>query len=188
MMLSSGGGAMSEAIIVPGWHPMVVHFPLALILTAVALLTAARVLRNPRWIAPLGTVGTWNLCLGALAIVVALATGLAATLDLSVSEIAHRAISSHVKSAMLSALIVLLLAVWRGAGGAPDSRPSWLFVILLWAAAAALVTTGFRGAQNVYRYGVGVTQDACIAHPAPPAGAPTTAAAGQPCSSPTPPP
>jgi uncharacterized membrane protein len=46
--------------------------------------------------------------------------------------------------------------VWRGAGTAADSRPSWAFLVILWAATAALMVTGYRGGQNVYRYGVGV--------------------------------
>jgi uncharacterized membrane protein len=47
---------------------------------------------------------------------------------------------------------------WRGVGVPPDSRPSALFILLLWAATASLVVTGYRGGQNVYRYGVGVSQ------------------------------
>lgn len=56
------------------WHPMVVHFPLALILVATVLLLAARLLRKPSLAATAATVGTWNLCLGALACLFALGT------------------------------------------------------------------------------------------------------------------
>jgi len=62
----------------------------------------------------------------------------------------------HLKWAMLTTLLMVLLAVWRGAGTPPASRPSWAFILLLLATAAALVMTGYRGAENVYRYGVGV--------------------------------
>jgi uncharacterized membrane protein len=61
------------------------------------------------------------------------------------------------KWAMFTSLVLLLIAVWRGAGSAQDARPSWLFVLVLWAATAALIATGYRGGQNVYRYGIGVT-------------------------------
>jgi uncharacterized membrane protein len=64
----------------------------------------------------------------------------------------------HVKWAIFATLGLLLLAAWRGAGSAPDSRPSRVFLMVLWAMTAALIVTGYRGGQNVYRYGVGVAQ------------------------------
>jgi uncharacterized membrane protein len=143
--------------IVPGWHPIVVHFPLALVVTAAFAFGLARILPGPRHAASLATVGTWNLCLGAAAALFALATGLAAVIDLQVGPAARQAISIHMKWAMFTSLVLLLIAVWRGAGSAQDARPSWLFVLVLWAATAALIATGYRGGQNVYRYGIGVT-------------------------------
>jgi uncharacterized membrane protein len=143
-------------IILPGWHPIVVHFPLALIVTATLLLLAARLLRQERYAATFATVGTWNLCLGAVAALFAIATGLAAVLHLNVGAAAHQAISLHLRWGIFTTLVLVLLAVWRGAGCAQESRPSWLFLMLLLAATAALIVTGYRGGQNVYRYGVGV--------------------------------
>jgi uncharacterized membrane protein len=140
----------------PGWHPMVVHFPLALVVTAALFLVAARLLRQERHSATLATVGTWNLCLGAMAAVFSLATGLAAVLDLHVGAAARQAISMHLKWAIFTTLALVLLAVWRGAGVAQESRPSWVFIVVLVAATAALVMTGYRGGQNVYQYGIGV--------------------------------
>jgi uncharacterized membrane protein len=140
----------------PGWHPIIVHFPLALILTSTPMLIAARLLRREALAATFATVGTWNLCLGAVAAMFALASGVGALLDLQVGVAAREAISLHMKWAMLTTLLLVLLAVWRGAGSAPGSRPSWAFILLLSAATAALVVTGYRGGENVYRYGVGV--------------------------------
>jgi uncharacterized membrane protein len=142
--------------LVPGWHPMAVHFPLALVVTAALFLLAARLLRSENYAATLATVGTWNLCLGAVAALFALATGLAAMIDLHVGVAARQAISLHVKWAIFTTLALVLLAVWRGAGSAQESRPSWIFMAVLLAATAALTVTGYRGGENVYRYGVGV--------------------------------
>lgn len=142
--------------IVPGWHPMVVHFPLALVVTSALTLPAARLLRQEHYAATLAVVGTWNLCLGALAALFALATGLAAVLDLHVGLAEHQAISLHLKWAIFTTLALVLLAVWRGAGVAQESRPSWVFIVMLVAATAALIVTGYRGGENVYRYGIGV--------------------------------
>ncbi len=102
------------------------------------------------------------------AAVFALATGLAGVLDLDVGAAAREAISSHMKWAVFSTLALLLLAVWRGAGNAHRSRPSWVFIILLLGAAAALAVTGYRGGRNVYEFGVGVKRIALLSGEAPP--------------------
>lgn len=143
--------------LLPGWHPLVVHFPVALIVTAAVALSLARVLPGERAASSLAITGTWNLCLGAVAVFVALGTGLAAAIDLHVDAAARLAIAAHVKSAVVTAVLVVLVAVWRGAGSAVGSRPSRMFIVLLWAATAAIVVTGYRGAENVYQYGVGVS-------------------------------
>ena len=57
---------------------------------------------------------------------------------------------------MFTTLMLLLLAVWRGAGTQQRSRPSWIFLVVLLAATAALGITGYRGGKNVYEFGVGI--------------------------------
>ncbi len=42
------------------------------------------------------------------------------------------------------------------------ARPSRFFLLLLWAVTAALVVTGYRGGENVYRFGVGVAHAAAL--------------------------
>lgn len=139
----------------PGWHPMVVHFPLALVVSAAVLLVVARA-TGGRHAEATALVGTWNLWIGAAAALFALGTGLAAVLDLHLPAAARQAVSLHFKWAVFSTLALLVIAAWRAADGAPQSRPSRLFVVLLCAVAAAFVVTGYRGGQNVYRHGVGV--------------------------------
>jgi uncharacterized membrane protein len=151
----------------PSWHPLVVHFPIALVLAATALLLVARLLRNESLAATAATVGTWNLCLGTVAAVFALGTGLGAVLDLDVSAAARQAISAHLKWAMFTTLLLVLLAVWRGAGAASRSRPSWFFLVVLLAASGALIFTGYRGGKNVYEYAVGVRKIAARSFEAP---------------------
>lgn len=143
-------------MLLPEWHPMVVHFPLALGVSATVFLLAARLVRDEHRAATLATVGTWNLCVGAVAALFALGTGVAAMLDLQVGAAARQAISLHLRWAIFTTLALVLLAVWRGAGNPSNSRPTWAFLLVLSAATAALIVTGYRGGQNVYRYGIGV--------------------------------
>ena len=142
--------------LVPGWHPVAVHFPLALIITAALCLTAAFAMPKSRHAPALATVGTWNLCIGAVAVFVALGTGLGAAMGLHIGAAAHQAVSAHVKSAFVTTVLVLLATLWRSVGMPAQSRPSAVFMVLLWAATISLLVTGYRGGQNVYVHGVGV--------------------------------
>jgi uncharacterized membrane protein len=135
---------------------MIVHFPVALVMCAALLLLAARLLPQSRHRPALATVGTWNLCLGAVAALFALGSGLAAVLDLHVGPAARQAISLHVKWAIFTTVGLILVAVWRGAGSASESRPSWLQIVALSGAAAALIVTAYLGGRNVYEYAIGV--------------------------------
>jgi uncharacterized membrane protein len=140
----------------PAWHPLIVHFPLALTVMATAAFVAARVLAAEQTAAGLSLVGTWNLIAGAIGSVFALGSGLAALIGQALTPAAHAAVASHAKWAMLTVFALLALAVWRGAGAAFDSRPSRPFLAALLLATAALIVTGYLGGENVYRYGVGV--------------------------------
>jgi len=155
----------TRMIPLPEWHPMAVHFPLALTLTGALALSAARVAPPERHGATLALVGTWNLCLGAAGALLALGTGLAAVASLELAPSARAAVGLHVKWAIFTSAALVLLAVWRGAGADPKSRPSRAFLLILWAVTAALLVTAYRGGQNVYRYGVGVAaQSAKLEH------------------------
>ena len=144
------------------WHPMAVHFPLALTVTGALALNAARLARPERQGATLAVVGTWNLCLGAVGALLALGTGLAAVASLELAPSARAAVGLHVKWAIFTTAALALLAVWRGAGVDSNTRPSRAFLVILWVVTAALIVTAYRGGQNVYRYGVGVAQQAVL--------------------------
>jgi uncharacterized membrane protein len=135
---------------------MVVHFPLALDITGALTLSAARFKAAGRHGAALAMVGTWNICLGAIGALVAVGTGLAAVASVDLDPAARIAMGLHVKWAVFATIGLLLIAAWRSAGNDADSRPSRLFLGILWAVTVTLVVTGYRGGQNVYRYGIGV--------------------------------
>src|SRR5258708_35304031 len=87
---------------------------------------------------------------------VAFGPGVGAGPELEVRAAARVAIPQHMRWGMFTTRVLVLLAVWRGAGTAAGSRPSWVFIVVLLAATAALGVTGYRGGKNVYEYGVGV--------------------------------
>ncbi len=144
----------------PPWHPMLVHFPLALVLTAAVAFGVAAALREPRHASLWAGAATLNLCLGAVATLFAIGSGLGAAIGLSLADAARAALSLHVKWAMGASFCAIGAAVWRIAGAAPGDRPSRAFLAIMTLTALLLVGTGYRGGLNVYRYGIGVAASA----------------------------
>ena len=138
------------------WHPMLVHFPLALTVTATAAFVAARLLGTAKSAAALSLVGTWNLLGGTIGALFALGSGLVALIGAPLAPAARVAVALHAGWATLSVCALLVLAVWRGAGSPFDARPSVPFLSVLLLATAALIVTGYLGGENVYRHGIGV--------------------------------
>ncbi len=153
--------------IIPGWHPFIVHFALALTLSGGVGLGAARLVGSPVAARRCAVFGTLNLCAGAVFVVLAIASGIGAIWDLNLASGARAAVSTHVKWAFFAAVAVILVAVWRGAGTVPEEPPSNLFLVFMAGAAAAVAVTAYFGAENVYRFGIGVLErvhDGAAAH------------------------
>ena len=142
--------------ILPGWHPIVVHFAVALSVTGAFTLLAARYARGRQLVRNAAVAGTFNLGLSAVFCVLAITTGIGAVWDLHLAGAARAAVSVHVIWAFFTTLGVLLLAVWRVFGAETEERPSGLFVAVMLAAIAAVTVTAYLGAENVYRHGIGV--------------------------------
>ena len=141
--------------IIPGWHPVVVHFAIACSITGAAALLLSRLLpqRGARYCAVLGTL---SLCVGAGSCLLALASGIAAVWNASFDAPTRAAVSRHVLWAFFTSLGVLLLAVWRVAGYASEEPPSGFMLMVAAVVVLAVMVTGWLGAENVYRFGVGV--------------------------------
>lgn len=138
--------------IIPNWHPIFVHFTIGLLITAAILLVAGRM----RGSADILAAARWNLWLGGLAVVATVITGFLAYNSVIHDAPSHAAMTVHRNWALPTAVLFAAAALWslvaRGRGverGAP-------FLALVLVAAAGLSVTGWLGAENVYRYGLGV--------------------------------
>lgn len=138
------------------WHPMVVHLPLGLWLTAAPLCTAARLARGEGARGALATVATVNLVLGSAAACAALATGLLAASSLDTVGIAQDTLTRHVAWAFLTTTVFLALTLLRAVGRPVAASPGNALIVCLWLASAGLLVTGYYGGRNVYAYGLGV--------------------------------
>jgi uncharacterized membrane protein len=138
------------------WHPMMVHFPLALTLSAFLCLLCSRLLQHRAAQSSLAACGTWNLIIAGVTALLTLGTGLVAAWHLRLHGDAQFSVSRHVIWATCTSQLVVLLALWRALAGAPEATPSRLFLVVLLIACTGFVVTGYYGGENVYHYAIGV--------------------------------
>lgn len=140
----------------PGIHPMVVHFPIALLFFAVAADGVALLLAGNRY----ERVVALLYAAGAVACVAAYYSGHDAATAVPVPEGADRVLVEHEGWALRTTWFFLLFGAARvAAAWRLDSLRRGVRLALVIVAAAGLYLvyeTGDHGAEMVYRYGVGV--------------------------------
>ena len=137
---------------IPNWHPLLVHFTIALLSISVVLYLAGYILKKPQLL----LVGRWNLWIGALFTIVTILAGLDAYNSVSHDALSHAAMTDHKKWAIPTGSIFIALALWalwkhRGA-----KTVHLAFVLIMLLASLSLAITGYKGAEVVYRHGTGV--------------------------------
>lgn len=146
--------------LIPPWapnvHPVVVHFPIVLVLLAAAA-DVARLLRPGLGA---GRLAPALYALGAASAVAAYLTGRSAALEVFIPGMAHPLVDDHGWWALLTTGAVLAVAALRIAAQLlprPDgTRWRLLFALAGLALAVLVQQTAERGARLVYEQGVGV--------------------------------
>lgn len=142
--------------IIPNWHPLLVHFPIALV-TASALFTLAARFAGDRPLAQQwATVGRWTLWFAAVSALATAAAGWLAFNSVRHDEAGHAAMALHRNWALPVSAGIVLLAAWDGWQARRAAKASWPFTLLLLAAFAGIAVTGWLGGELVYRHGLGV--------------------------------
>ncbi len=151
----------------PNLHPALVHFPIALLVTAFAVDVACVVLRRQRW---LDRAATLLYALGALAAGATYLSGENAAESLiNVPNAAQTAIYDHEDAAFLTLVFfavvaVMRLLVWYRDRLAAERTPLGPLRVLVLAAALAgqllIARTADKGGALVYKHGVAVSAPA----------------------------
>jgi len=143
----------------PNIHPLLVHFPIALLTTAVLVDLVGLALGGNRWIRNAATL----MCLlGTLTALAAYATGRAASQTVRLPGMAHAVVSAHWDWAFRTVWffgplsVLRLVLVWPGRTGPARARVAALALAGL-VGVGLLYETGDRGARLVYEHGVGTT-------------------------------
>ena len=142
--------------IIPNWHPIWVHFAVALLSTSAALflLFGWRSTRSSGRANAL-IVARWTLRLGVVAAAGALLTGYLASGSVAHDDVSHANMMVHRNWALASAVIFAITAIVEYMKR-NETRFSVLSALLLVTGSITLAVTGLEGAENVYEYGLGV--------------------------------
>lgn len=134
------------------FHPILVHFPLALLTASFLVEGLALVLRRPA----LHVVSLWNLGLGVLGAVGAVLSGRQAMALAKHSMEIHEIMEIHERVGYLVLLGGALLLAWRvllrDSGGRRSRWAAWLALGLL---CAGMAYGAHLGGRMVYEFGVG---------------------------------
>jgi len=141
----------------PGLHPLVIHFPIVLLITAAAVDVVDALFERPAW---LNAAATSLYVAGAAASVTAYLTGVQAASTVFVPGMAHPVVADHrhwalVTASYFAATTVIRLALWHAGFPRVRSHRVWLATAGL-IGVLLLQQTAERGARLVYEHGVGV--------------------------------
>lgn len=141
--------------IIPNWHPIFVHFTVALFSLAVGLFVVTPFIKSPlkeQW----QIVARWALWFGAAFTVVTGLTGLYAYNTVAHDTPSHAAMTDHRNWAIATVSLFLILAAWSIFRARQNKAFGALFIAAMLIAGGLLASTAWRGGEAVYRFGLGV--------------------------------
>ncbi len=137
----------------PNFHPLFVHFPIALLFLALILEVIAVLRNRPE----LSRAAWWNQIAGTVGLGLTVASGLLAEDTVRIPAEARDLFERHEQLAFLAAALFAVTLFWRIASrGRVPRHPPFLYLLLLLAGVGVVLTGAFWGGEMVFSYGVGV--------------------------------
>lgn len=140
----------------PNWHPVFVHFTVALLLVAVLLYIVAHFSPPGPFGRTVRLAARVNLALGVLFTVGTLLSGWYAYNTVPHDAASHEVMTLHRNWALIASAAFGLLVVWAVRYWLRNRREGRAFVLAAAIAAVPLLVTGHYGGELVYGHGVGV--------------------------------
>ena len=150
------------------FHPMVVHFPVALLLISALFEVVYLINKDPFY----RRAGFYLFVMGALGIVAAVITGNLAE-EAAEREAIERFIEAHEEAGQLTLVLTIITFIVRIALKVMDKYHGiyqWIFLTLFAISIAAMVRTAYLGGELVYTHGAGVQWQAIGTETVQPAG------------------
>lgn len=143
--------------IVPNLHPLLVHFPIALISVSAFFHVAAILMRDKHSCAThCAILAHTTLWLGALAALPTAFFGWQAFNSVNHDEAGHAAMLIHRAWALGTVTVLAVLAGWDAWRSKVDAVPAWWFAGAVVGAWSMVAVTAWYGGELVYRHGLGV--------------------------------
>ena len=157
-MVADLPGAAARLLSFPGAqhlqniHPLIVHFPIALLFAAGLTYWLGFLARRESWL----WTGFWTLLLGTLGAAAAVASGLYAAPGVMLAPSVKTALLVYHKRMMIAVLILsAVLTLWAAAARPLPVRGRGAFLALLVLAAALIAKGADYGGRMVYDYNAG---------------------------------
>lgn len=136
------------------WHPIFVHFTVALLVVGSLLFIIGTLTKEARWQPSCLNAARWIFWLGIGAALCTVATGLIAYYTVPhAKEETHALMNRHLMMALITATFYLALAFWLWRRKQTAST-AWIATLL--PAIALLGYTAYLGGELVFTHGVGI--------------------------------
>jgi uncharacterized membrane protein len=142
--------------IIPNWHPIFVHFTVALLLVAVMFHVLSQVTRNADRAGQFAIVAKWLLWVGAGFTVATVAAGFYAYNTVDHDTPSHLTMTTHRNWALITASVFIAAALWSVTLFRENRTRNPVFTGVLIIGAGLLAVTAWYGGELVYRHGLGV--------------------------------
>jgi uncharacterized membrane protein len=142
--------------IIPNWHPIFVHFTVALLSVSVLLFVVAQFFSAGKLREQCQLVAQWNLWLGAGITVLTVIAGVLAYNSVAHDTPSHEAMTEHRNWALVTAVLFIAVAVWSWLRARAGQGTNALMLTLLLVGGGLLASTAWHGGEAVYRFGLGV--------------------------------
>ena len=142
--------------VIPNWHPLFVHFVVALLSMSTLFFVTLKFTNKTSIQEQLRTMAYWNLWLGTGFAVIAAVAGWFAYNSVAHDTPSHTAMTDHRNWALVTLSVYIIVTLWSWKHYKSVKTVSMMFTFVMILAFALLVSTGWRGSEAVYRYGLGV--------------------------------
>lgn len=139
-----------DNLIIPNWHPLLVHFTVALITVSAIFFVLSKTIKSKA--DTFERVAKWTLWTGAGITVFTILAGFGAYNSVAHDDVAHKVMKVHRTWALVTGAAILLVAIWNLRAKAVSNA----MVVASLLIAGLVGATGYLGAELVYRHGLGV--------------------------------